>query len=509
LGYETSSQLINGLFHTKATQDTYGVRIVTDRNDNQMYLKSPLSKYRANKKAGQTNLLQVSVVEDMTTMKHTGFTRCKATGDDQGHYTYPSLSAALRVSQREDIETGKIQEGSIHGAVFFDFDPQGDGGLPLLTLSLNPAGRRAQKNTTSPISSSKTSHPKYTPIRNPRQMIGGLQVGQGPYEAKVIRLAKDHALVDFGVGRQFSSAKHDDEAVGIGTPEFVKVFGKLRFTDAIDPDFTWDTTGSSQKATTDKTEGAFASMDEWLGSLENDTDRIEEGDGEEDITHLFNLNEDGSLRYENPDTGESEIVLSSEDDDSVEAEDVEEEDSEDVDDFEEDVAFEIDEEQDQPTSFVIPARRKGRSIRLRMGDLVPVHILSVSKQSNQFTVTTDPSVVRGKTAKDIKKEGDVSKKLERLRQMLGGLEKAEELRGREYEGTVKATSNTGDWLYVQPNVDGDGMRLPVGVATLAEELAEENELSPFAQGDMVRIQIDGIDVSRGQLAMRIIEKLSP
>ena len=174
-----------------------------------------------------------------------------------------------------------------------------------------------------------------------------------------------------------------------------------------------------------------------------------------------------------------------------------------------DLDDEINEDVDEPITFSIPssvsrAQKRPRTIRLRTGDTLPVHILSVSPQSSQFRVTTDPSLVRGKKAKDLKKESGAAKKLERLSQMLGGLHKAEELRGREYDGTVKATSQTGDWLYVQPNGNiGDDLNLPVGVATVPED-----EVTYF-QGDLVRITMEGIDESRGQLAMRVIEKLSP
>lgn len=328
-------------------------------------------------------------------------------------------------------------------------------------------------------------------------------------------MAKDHALVDFGVGRKFSQQQTAKQEEQIGTPEFVKVYGRLRFKDAIDPASVKDyaeeeeeTVAKSssrpkkQQSAVEK-EDVFASMEELLNKVEDNLDQLEEGEESEDITHLLTLNDDGSLSYDNPATGETETVNSmneegNDDDDDEIDEDVEEE-----------------EEEDQPVTFDMSSHlkrlRKPRTIRLRVGDQLPVHILSVAKQSSQFMVTTDLSAVRGKKAKDIKKQSDVTKKLERLSQMLGGLEKAEELKGREYDGTVKATSQTGDWLYVQPNTDseGDDLRLPVGVATVPEDLAKKSEPFSFVQGDLVRIQLDGIDESRGQLAMRVIEKLSP
>jgi len=45
--------------------------------------------------------------------------------------------------------------------------------------------------------------------------------------------------------------------------------------------------------------------------------------------------------------------------------------------------------------------------------------------------------------------------------------------------------------------------LPVGVA------APGDDSSTISQGDTVRVRLDGIDESRGQLAMTVLEKLAP
>ena len=103
--------------------------------------------------------------------------------------------------------------------------------------------------------------------------------------------------------------------------------------------------------------------------------------------------------------------------------------------------------------------------------------------------------------KVVKKEAGASKKLERLIQRMGGdVQALLDLKGKECEGVVKATSKTGDWLYVQPDLD-----LPVGVAQLAEELAE----ATLTQGDTVRVRLDGVDESRGQLTMTVTAKSAP
>jgi len=57
---------------------------------------------------------------------------------------------------------------------------------------------------------------------------------------------------------------------------------------------------------------------------------------------------------------------------------------------------------------------------------------------------------------------------------------------------------------VQPTGDDGELNLPVGVATIPG-----NQSSEYSEGDRVRIKMDGIDESRGQLAMSVVEKLSP
>lgn len=137
--------------------------------------------------------------------------------------------------------------------------------------------------------------------------------------------------------------------------------------------------------------------------------------------------------------------------------------------------------------------------RLQIGDSLRVYVKSVSKQSSQLKVTMDPSI-QGKKAKDLKKETLARKKLSRLSDQLGGLERISSLHGEEIKGTVKAMSNTGNWLYVQPT----GLDLPVGIATLADD-----DDTTFAQGDAVRVRLLGVDETRGQLSMEIVSKLSP
>merc|ERR1711937_1124366 len=139
-----------------------------------------------------------------------------------------------------------------------------------------------------------------------------------------------------------------------------------------------------------------------------------------------------------------------------------------------------------------------KSKRLEVGEYIEVYISNVSKQSNQFQVTTNP-LVKGQKAKDIKKEADTNKKLDRLKKSFGGnLNRIHSLKGTECDGIVKAASKTGDWVYVQPGLDD----LPVGIGAL-----ENKDLSGLSAGDNVRVRISGIDEERGQLAMEVLSRL--
>jgi hypothetical protein len=108
-------------------------------------------------------------------------------------------------------------------------------------------------------------------------------------------------------------------------------------------------------------------------------------------------------------------------------------------------------------------------------------------------VTLDSSI-QGRKAKDIKKETEAEKKLARLVENMGGMERIMELKGTECDGIVQATSKTGNWCYVKPSIED----LPVGIAMLP------SGGSAVSKGDAVRVQIHGIDESRGQLAMTVI-----
>ena len=573
--------MIKGLFNKKV-QESYGIRLGEQEDPNAVVdsevgtivsLKAPISRRKAQQRASRAPLLQFRLPReddhgDADTLTHTGYIRSRddANAEDGRRYSFLPLSAALRVSQKDDVDTGKVEEGSIHPAVVFDFDVAGDGGSPLLTLSLNPGGVRESLKV--------KPDRKYTPIEHPRLMLNELAVGSGPYSAKVVRLLPGKALVDLEVGRSASSEG------------MVKVLGSLRFQDAVDIKSKKDHQSSAIMMSGDdevdddvETEDIIESALEDLYDMDDDEDEeeddednleetllslrdassfeegtFEEGEDVEDITHMFQV-VDGELSYTDPDSGEVTVVNSAdeEDEEEEEDEDLEIDDDEEISDlFEvnadgsltyidpdtgESEVFDQDDEdfaemmkvkeimdehktpskgfKKEPASSSAPRTKSHVSSpdildsksslpikRLRVGDDLQVFIRSVSKQSSQFTVTLNPSV-QGRKAKELKREDEAQKKLARLEKKLGGsLEKIWKMEGEECDGTVKATSHSGDWVYVE--VQG----LPVGVATLDsdETSVATNELMV---GDSVRVRMDGIDEQRGQLSMHVIDKLQP
>jgi hypothetical protein len=145
---------------------------------------------------------------------------------------------------------------------------------------------------------------------------------------------------------------------------------------------------------------------------------------------------------------------------------------------------------------------------MEAGEEIQVYIKNVSPQSGRFMVTLDPSV-KNKKPKDMKREKQADKRMERLEKQISQ-EDIEQLVGNEYDGVVKAKSKAGDWYYVQACVEGMdddencNASLPVGVASFADD-SEEGEHDSYSAGDSVRVRLDGIDEKRGQLALTLLE----
>lgn len=216
LSYESNHDMIKELFNKKI-QESYGVRLI--ERDDELLLKAPISRQKAHKRTAKTPVLQFRLPKesdhgDAETLTHTGYLRSRKENSDDKSYHFLPLSAALRISQKDDVDTGRVEEGSIHPAVVFDYDIMGDGGSPLLTLSLNPRGTR----DTLKVKPDR----RFMPIDQPRCTLDQLSAGEGPYRAKVVQFLPGRALVDMDVGRKVSSEG------------MVKVLGTLRFQDSVE-----------------------------------------------------------------------------------------------------------------------------------------------------------------------------------------------------------------------------------------------------------------------------------
>lgn len=619
LGFDSTQDMVRELFNKKI-QESYGVFFEEKeetneyRNEdgslgtstvNMLYLMAPINRRKAQQRSANAAMLQfrpprdgdydgigaagtaigASVdqdvhVDDIGTLTHTGWIRALKEelkveeGDSKLKREYSNfpLSACLRVSQKDDVDTGRVQEGKILPAVVFDYDKIGDGGSPLLTLSLNAASGGRQRLKIKPDRKYKVLK------RKPKHIFNDLAVGDGPYRAKVIKLIgnRQKALVDLGVGRELSSA-------GGST---VQVLGTLRYKDSVEIVDDNDSKPAYPFVEFDDEDDdmediIMSSIDE-LDMLDDDDDddgdiadellslrkgsfepgTFEEGEVEEDVSDLYEVDANGQLVFKDPETGEITMVEDTEEEDENDDEELEVEDTnasvDDDDISDEDMTNLFSENEDGSIAYNDPetgetmvvsagdeefedmmlmkslidddlgvksfegsgetpsepeqedeedahqdaevsnVKPKLRSKRLKVGEYIEVYVSNVSKQSNQFRVTTNP-LVKGQKAKDIKKEAGTKKKLDRLKKSFGGnLNRIYALKGTECEGIVKAASKTGDWVYVQPGLED----LPVGIGAL-----KNDDLSNLEAGDNVRVRISGIDEERGQLSMEVIGRV--
>lgn len=558
LGHEHIYDLIKDLF-SKQAQDTYGIKLV--ERDDTIILQAASSKMRAQKRASSAAIVQFQDGDD-NSLGHTGMVRVRNSQQKSSNfYSVHPLSVALRINPAKGNEfslEGAIENGSIHAAVVFDYDTEGDAGKPMLTLALNPARVRERLKLGSPAKEALIlEQSKYT--------LDELKVGM-KLQGKVERFFRGGASIDCGVGRL-----RKDKSL-------VQCLGRLNFRDAVvstgyssqledemdgmdyddddddeelydeededvdnfldQLDFNSDDFDDVETEEEDIThlfqqndDGSLAFRNEETGTIEtivmdeegdtddddddhdHEDDHEDDGDADsEDITHLFEHKDDGSLWYTDPETGESHCVYSDGDDRDLTDMFEEKDDGsltliqldqsrttigdQHADDSETDASLD-------DSAYVRRERRSSskvtgpkRSQRLTVGDQITVYIKSVSR-SGQLTLTMDSSV-QGKRSRELKRDTEVSKRLARLSKRVGGWSRIQQLLGMECDGIVKATSNTGDWCYVEPNVE----KIPVGVATVSQSMIEED----FRQGDGVRIRIEGVDENRGQLSMRILRR---
>ena len=499
LGFKTAAELIKSVI-TPQIEEELGIKLWTVGKHS--WVVARISRMRGQRLAAQSPLLQF-IEGSNDIMMHTGKTRVK-TDVGPGSYSLEPMSAALRVSQRS-IDTGAVSTGSIHQGSFAGVDPMGDGGAPLLKVSLNtPAEIQVRK-----------SSPRISPGLNGKALelnLHHLKPGQGPFKGNVVHISgrSGAAFVDIGVGRSIKNQASDDKK------GMVRVLGMLRFDDLVRD------LSSSAEEFMEEADDEVDRVEEALNAMHYDTDdgvdetaEIEgdmlsdftvddlfdadddeqEGDDDddeeevvEDISHLVTL-EDGKYTFRDPDSGEV-IDLGG--------------------DFDDDDGIVVDDEKDDFFAGLTPSERLERlseimddddvgtqqgATTLQIGDSIDVYIQAVSKQSGRFMVTTRSS---GPSMKVLKQESKSNKNLERLLVSFDGdINNIMKLVGDEGEGIVKAISKTGDWLYVEPQFRG----LPVGVAQLASDMTLES----LSEGDSVRIRVDGVDEARGQLALTVLE----
>ena len=243
-----------------------------------------------------------------------------------------------------------------------------------------------------------------------------------------------------------------------------------------------------------------------LEGFNDDDDEHDEQTFEEDVSNMYSVDEDGNISFIDPVTLKS-TTIGSIDDDSIEEE--YDDDNDDDNDDDDDIFVGMSPEERLSAIGDLLAESEKQETKadspntiqksLQVGDEVEVYIQGVFPQSGRFMVTTKNQV---KKMKDVKQERMADKRLERLASKLGGddgLELIKNSIGKEMEGEIKAISKAGDWYYVRP-ISEKG--LPVGLGPCLCTLGE-----PLKAGDKVLICIDGIDYQRGQMSLKIINKL--
>ena len=574
LGFDTATEFLLDLFPPHI-QESYGVQIVTKQpqgvegveDSSDYWISAPLSRLRAQKRANQAAVLQfqdaytqqqddADHAEDEAqkdrgpedTLWHTGLVRNKnpaaktisstpvsstaseaQDGPSQttlaNFYQLQPLSAALRVTPKdgESVET-TVAPGTLYSAIVLDYDPHGDAGAPFLTLSLTPSPRRVfERLAPSTSATSRRRNPKTTSqqtpplpplpgnVHVPTVPLASLHMGDGPIPGTVVGFVKGGALVDCSIGRTPSNSNDDD---------MIPVLGVLRFQDTRTNDDDEQDQPKMEMEQDDDEKEEEALWEHVLSVTEDETDDDDDDDEEveetEDITHLFEIGEDGSLVFKD----EEEGGVAAEMKDMISVDDSPRIDEENDVDFDGPVVLSKQErikQEDAPSGHGggrhHQHQRQRRTKRLHMGDELQVYVKSVSKQSSQLHLTLS-SQGQGRKARDVKRETESNKKLARLKKQVGGLKRIQDLQGQEMNGIVKALSHTGDWLYVQPmacesNSDDDDdspshQPLPVGIATLPADHSWE-----LQQGDSVLVRLNGIDESRGQLALQVLDKISP
>lgn len=552
LGYPSTTSYFQSTFDEYHYAE-YGVQFIerddnnhVDNNSNSgstSYLSSTLSLRRARESAFNAAFLQfLSNPSSSDTMLHTGATVIPHHPSNKNRYkssylspSLPSLplGAAIRLSSQSDLSSKRIQNGMDCRAFVLSYDAKGDNGSPLLICTIDSpkaqireaAKLRHDVRRKRDWAESNRMTKDILARRDTRSGVGDggggavmrkledLQVGDGPIRATVVRISSraGAAFVDLGVerkkGKRFGGGR-------------ARVLGMLRLEDVLGGAGSHNlVSGSSGGVMVDEEDG----LETWFADVEEDDDEDditdlfainEEGDETvDDITNFFSIDDEGNIVANEPLHDTPDIVFESEDSSN-------DDDSDDDDIFEGIEAEErlkiIDEVLSREEKSVVTniddqysssKQEMDSAAFLCVGNEIDVYIRGVFPQSGRFMVTLDSSI-KGKKVKDLKRERKANKRLTRLagkKNEVGGGESLQQILdnvGMECDGIVKAKSKKGDWYYVQPHASEDvaSLQFPVGVAK--GDLGEV-----LSTGDRVRVRLNGIDESRGQLVMALLKKI--
>jgi len=504
VGYETIVKMFHGIFDEISFRDT-GVTVTRTGAGakRELVLSSSLSVRLARESAFNAEFIQFrSSEEQADRMVHTGTTF--QIEKDQKYQTLTSpdvilpLSAAVRISQA-DAESGRFQAGMECNAFFHCYDGKGDNGSPLVTCAVDPPRgqirdqmkRRAYVKRQVDAKTSRAVENSVLPGLD----LNELNVGDGPITATVVTISSraGAAFVDLGVTRKRGKKS------GGGT---AKVLGMLRFDDIVD--------NMAEEDSSDE-EAALIEASLLEGSDEDEEDDDDDDDvmtvedlfmteadeEEEDVSDVYSMDEDGNVLMTDPSTGEKNVIGSADD----EVDDAEEEDNMFAGMSPEErlraIGDMLEKEETPKNQSQSENGKDGKMLTaIRQGDKIEVYVRSIFVQSGRFMVTLDAGV-KDRKMKDLNREKQADKRLAKLTKTMGGEEGMANILssvGLELEGVVKAKSKTGDWYYIQPDVEG----FPVGVA----KSEVDEDLEP---GQRAKIRVDGIDESRGQLALTVLE----
>lgn len=484
------------------------------RNRRNNKLISHLDTTTITEKASVTSTIQEDATADVDHNNNDGNTTNNS-AKNRVLYSLKPLSVALRVSH-DDMSRHTLSDGSIHTAVMLHYDSTGDGGAPLITLSLknndkitttsnnnnnnNMNGKKQlEYNKDDQLSSSVRNRNNNVVVekRNNNNnkysaMLDDLNTGQ-KLQGKVIKYIKGGAIIDCGIG------KNDDN-------EIYKVYGVISFQDAyilVEQNNNNDKNTKNKKGYYDEWDSnSYDSSRRNKNSYEDNTksktakkkdsnskakstsidelfsfdDGDDDGGEIEDVTHLCIQNEDGSFTYTDPDTGETQTVYA---DDDHDHDDEDDDDDDDDDEYIDAKDMNVNARETSPNKVEADTyqsesksssynsminsnndnnERRKKSITINIGDTITVYVKHIKKKNIRYPlIVTMDSSIHGKKSKQLKFEKDVSKKLSRLLKHTGGtLNEIYEMKGYECDGIIQATSNRGgDWLYVQPILDND------------------------------------------------------